>query len=57
MKSYELQPTYENIINANLQNSIDRNTDIHRFISILNSVESNSSIALDGRWGSGKTFL
>lgn len=57
MKSYELQPTYENILNTYLQNTINRNTDIHRFISILNTVEGNTSIALDGRWGSGKTFF
>lgn len=57
MKSYELQPTYENLITTYLHNTIDRNVDIYRFVSILNVVEDNCSIALDGKWGSGKTFF
>lgn len=57
MKSYELQSTYENVLNTYLQNTIDRNRDMYRFISLLNAIEDNCSIALDGKWGSGKTFF
>lgn len=57
MKSLELQPTYENFLNTYLNDSIGRNEDLHLFISILNALEDNCSIALEGRWGSGKTFF
>lgn len=57
MKSYELKPTQENLLNTFLKDTISRNTDIFRFIDILNSVEDCCSIALDGNWGCGKTFF
>lgn len=57
MKSYELKPTYENLLNTYKQDVISRNEDIFRFIKILNSIEDNFSIALGGSWGSGKTFF
>ncbi|NCB52363.1 MAG: hypothetical protein EOM54_10880 [Clostridia bacterium] len=40
-----------------LTDAIDRNQDVIRFCTILNSVEGPCSIALDGKWGSGKTFF
>ena len=57
MKSYELMPTHENLINAFSYNAIDRNKDVFSFADILNSLEDSCSIALDGNWGSGKTFF
>lgn len=57
MKAYDLKPTYENIFETYKANSIGRNIDIFRFVSILNSVEDACSIAIDGNWGSGKTFF
>ncbi len=57
MKSYELKPTPENLLNTFLEDIISRNTDIFRFIDILNSIEDCCSIALDGNWGCGKTFF
>lgn len=57
MKSYELQPTYENLLDNYLNDTIARNIDVFRFIEILNSIDDNCSIALDGGWGSGKTFF
>lgn len=57
MKSYELQPTYENLLNTYLNDTIARDIDVFRFIEILNSIGDSSSIALDGGWGSGKTFF
>lgn len=57
MKAYDLQPTRENII-ATLQNDLlDRNKDVFRFVSLLGNIEDSCSIALDGKWGSGKTFF
>lgn len=57
MKSYELKPTPENLLNTFLNDTISRDTDIFRFIDILNSIEDCCSIALDGNWGCGKTFF
>ena len=38
MKSFELKPTPENLLNTFLEDTISRNTDIFRFIDILNFV-------------------
>ena len=57
MKSYELQPTYENLLNTYLNDTIARNIDVFRFAEILNFIDDSCSIALDGGWGSGKTFF
>lgn len=57
MKSFEMQPTTENVIGTFLSDSIDRDADVIRFVTILNSMEDSCSIALDGSWGSGKTFF
>lgn len=57
MKSYELKPTPENLLNTFLEDTISRDTDIFRFIDILNSIDDCCSIALDGNWGCGKTFF
>lgn len=57
MKSYELKPTQENLLNTFLDDSISRNKDIFYFLDVLNAVEDCCSIALDGNWGCGKTFF
>lgn len=57
MKSRELHPTQENLVQTLVQDSIGRNHDLFRFVELLNCIEDGCSIALDGRWGSGKTFF
>lgn len=57
MKSIELQPSKENLLRTFEQDAIERNIDIYRFVNLLNAIEDNCSIALDGAWGSGKTFF
>lgn len=57
MKAYDLKPSYENLLNTLLEDTIDRRADVFRFVEVLNTVEGNLSIALDGNWGSGKTFF
>lgn len=57
MKSFVLKPTYENLFETYKNNAIDRNQYIFQFIEILNSIEGGYSIAVDGNWGSGKTFF
>lgn len=57
MKTLEIQPTQENVKKMFINDAIDRNSDVIRFCNILNSIEGCYSIALDGKWGSGKTFF
>ena len=57
MKAYDLKPTFDNLLYTYCHNVIGRNADIFRFIEILDSIEDGCSIALDGNWGSGKTFF
>lgn len=57
MKNYELKLTDENILQTYLDNSIGRNEDIFRFAYILNNIEDSCSIAIEGDWGSGKSFF
>lgn len=58
MKSYDLIPNYENIKTALLENKLERNKFLFRFITLLQSIEDmNCSIALDAQWGAGKTFF
>ena len=56
MRAYALQPTDENVKKVFFDNTLDRNKDVVSFCNILDSIEGCFSIALDGKWGSGKTF-
>lgn len=57
VKSYELQPTSENILLTLEDDLIDRNEVSFRFLELLDSLEGSHTIAIDGKWGSGKTFF
>ena len=52
-----LSPTDENIKNSLLKNTLDRNSHVFTFCKLLSSYNDATSIALDGTWGSGKTFF
>lgn len=57
MKKKELLPTEENLINTLTEDAIGRNKDIEYFLNILKCQESSCALALNGRWGTGKTFF
>lgn len=57
LKAYDLKASYENIFKTYIENTIGRNIDVFHFIDILDSIEDGCTIALDGKWGSGKTFF
>lgn len=57
MKKSVLLPTDENLILTIKEDALDRNADLNSFCRLLSSQYSMNSIALDGRWGSGKTFF
>ena len=57
MNSFELIPTEENLIHTLNKDLLKRNKDLVLFYDLLLAQEGTSSIAIDGRWGSGKTFF
>ena len=58
MKSYGYKPTDNNALNLLKSNQIGRKQDILRFLTLLSNMEDDCySIALNGEWGSGKTFF
>lgn len=57
MKSLELKPNKEFLLETLEKNIIGRNTEIINFIRLLDSIKSNFSIAIDNDWGTGKTFF
>ena len=57
MNIREILPTKENLIKAFQDDALRRNRDIVSFYKILLSLNSQSTIAIDGSWGSGKTFF
>lgn len=52
-----LNPTEDNIIKSLEENMFGRNEDLSYFLSLLSSIEGPYALALNGAWGSGKTFF
>ena len=57
MKTLDLKPTQNNLLEMFLKDSIGRNEELYYFVNLLNSIEDNVSIAINAQWGSGKTFF
>lgn len=57
MSNMALEPTYENLMNHYLNDTIGRNDDLFYFVRILSGLNSGSAVALNAAWGSGKTFF
>lgn len=57
MKTFEKLPTEENLIRALEENVINRNEGLVYFYKLLRAEGTANSIAIDGRWGSGKSFF
>ena len=57
IKSLELKPTKENILETITRNLIDRNHSLWQFVRFCDAQEYSCSIALDAQWGYGKTFF
>ena len=57
MDFLSLKPTDENIMSTFEMDLISRNSDVLRMASILQNIDRGASIALDARWGAGKTFF
>lgn len=57
MKNYSLSPSTKNIISSLVADSVDRNKTLFQFINFLDLMDDCSTIAINGSWGSGKTFF
>lgn len=57
MRNFEILPTEENVFSTFCNNVLGRNEDVKYFYEMLMSYDFSASIAIDGRWGSGKTFF
>ena len=57
MNFIELKPTEENISSTLLNDSIGNNNNLFSFLEFVTTLEGNSTVALNGRWGTGKTFF
>ena len=57
MKKFEIVDTKENVIETYMKDTIKRNNSLHQFILMIDSLDYNCSIAVDGNWGTGKTFF
>ena len=57
IRSFELDPTHENLIKTLVENLLDRNAEVWHFARLCNAIENKCSIALEAKWGEGKTFF
>lgn len=57
LRPLDLSPTSENIFAAYEQDLLKRNSQVHRLVDLLNAIDDNTVLAIDGEWGSGKTFF
>ncbi len=57
MKNLDLKLNEENIKDVLKSNYINRNIYLASFFKLINGIEENKIIALDGEWGSGKTWF
>lgn len=57
MKASDLTPCFENVFESFSHDSIGRDRDVFDFCKILDCIDGPYCIAVDGSWGSGKTFF
>jgi len=57
MINLSTKPTTENALKMFENDGIERNQHIARFANLLDAIEEDCTIAIDGDWGSGKTFF
>ena len=57
MNKIEIKPTTENVIEMLDKNAIGRNQYISAFLEMLDNIDDNFTIFINGDWGTGKTFF
>ena len=56
-ESFELESNKQNVFDTLIDDRIGRNESIWNFAQMCDSIDDHCSIALNGNWGSGKTFF
>ena len=57
MKKYELMPDDENIKETINEDLLGRNKKLINLMKLLNNINENFLLSIDGEWGTGKTFF
>lgn len=57
MKKLELDASTENLLQTMKINAIDRDEELVDFLEFIDGIEGTTNIAIDGNWGTGKTFF
>ena len=57
LNKIEIKPTTENVIKMLEKNAIGRNQYISTFLEMLDNIDDNFTIFINGDWGTGKTFF
>ena len=57
MKICDMQLTEDNLTNSIEKDYLGRNKKLDKLITILNILNSNIVISIDGNWGTGKTIF
>ena len=57
IKSLELEPSRENLISTLSKDILDRNRSVWQFSRFCDAQDGKCSIAIDAKWGAGKTFF
>ncbi|MCL2855372.1 MAG: KAP family NTPase [Defluviitaleaceae bacterium] len=57
MQNFSTKPTVDSAVEMFSKDTLGRNTEIARFVNLLDAIDSSCTIALNGEWGSGKTFF
>ena len=57
MKKLNMEASDENVLKTIADDKLKRTNDVKSIIDILETIDYNAFISLDGAWGEGKTFL
>jgi phage-related protein len=57
MKSATLEPNHQNVFETLKSDTLCRNDELWRLAELCDCQENSCAIALNGQWGSGKTFF
>ena len=57
MEKYDIDPSVPNIIDSIKHNDTGRNNSLYYFLKLLNTQKGSWSVAIDGKWGAGKSFF
>jgi len=57
IRSLELEPSRENLMSTLSKDLLDRNESVWQFARFCDAQDGKCSIAIDAKWGAGKTFF